>query len=910
VLRFIKQQIIHRRWRSMFLAFGILAATVTFSLLTSAATTAELQVRGAITRNWRPSYDILVRPVTSFTQLERAQGLVSSNHLSGVFGGITLRQWHLIRDIPGVEVAAPIENIGYILPFERVRIPLTPYLTDARFQLYRITRSRVANGGLSNYPGKTSYVYVTSDRLVDRAGELEEVVPGHSAKLAVCRAFRVGGQLTAGSPFDLDFQSDLACYSMDRGSRPTRSISAIADVYFPLLIAAVDPEEEEKLVGLSQSRVWGRGLRSGDVPFIVKGVGINGADVREIPVMASSRTFVDEVLVASVERLEVPESVDAPEILASPQASAFLERQQGKQLRVETLNLQSVYDELLAEGSGIAGLSTFESYRQVSRASYGPMSSNRVMALAIRNPNSVWRSSLFDSFLTPPVENNDTQFRTIRVFQAPNSLAGGVESKPRIRIVGLFDPQKLPAFESRNRVPLETYFPPMADAADSTTRGVLGGRSLLPTLNIGGYLAQPPMLLTSIDAARPFFDPSVFSGADPGAPISVVRVRVAGVRGPDPLSRERVRRVAEAIQRESGLAVDITAGSSSTIVQVQLPEGKYGQPPLLLNERWVKKGVSVVILEALDRKSVALFFLVLVVTGLFLVNASLAAVDSRRIEIGTLISLGWTRRAVVMATLGEAGLIGLLAGTIGAGLGAWLGWTLGLAIPAWRTILVIPSAVCLAVVSALPPAVVAAGALPFDTHPVRSSDSRRPWRGRTMLQMAFANVRRGRLRSGLAVAGVFIGVSATALLLAIELAFKGALLGTALGSLISIQVRPVDLASVVLVECLAGLCVADVLFLNLRDRAPELVTLRAAGWRESDLRHLVQIEGAILGLIGSFSGAMVGIGFAALVGGISAKLLAAALGAAAGGTFIAVAASSVPARRIAGLSPPTVLGGE
>ncbi len=102
MLRFIEGQVRHRRSRSLLLAMGILVAAVSFTLLASQATTSALEVRGTIAKNWRPAYDILVRPRGSYTKLERTEGLVRANYLSGIFGGITSRQWRVILSTPPV----------------------------------------------------------------------------------------------------------------------------------------------------------------------------------------------------------------------------------------------------------------------------------------------------------------------------------------------------------------------------------------------------------------------------------------------------------------------------------------------------------------------------------------------------------------------------------------------------------------------------------------------------------------------------------------------------------------------------------------------------------------------------------------------------------------------------------------
>jgi FtsX-like permease family protein len=80
----------------------------------------------------------------------------------------------------------------------------------------------------------------------------------------------------------------------------------------------------------------------------------------------------------------------------------------------------------------------------------------------------------------------------------------------------------------------------------------------------------------------------------------------------------------------------------------------------------VKQGVAVAILTAVDKKSVVLFTLVLVVCVLFVANSATAAVRGRRRELGVLACLGWTRPRLFAVVLGELAAIGLAAGVLGA----------------------------------------------------------------------------------------------------------------------------------------------------------------------------------------------------------------------------------------------------
>src|SRR5207245_7891616 len=111
-------------------------------------------------------------------------------------------------------------------------------------------------------------------------------------------------------------------------------------------------------------------------------------------------------------------------------------------------------------------------------------------------------------------------------------------------VIGRFDPTKLPGFRPLSEVPLESYVPPSVEPADAASRAALGGKPLFPTMNLGGYVQQPPFLFTTIEAGQGLLDPQYFQGRDPSAPISVIRIRVAGVTGRDPVSLARLKAVA------------------------------------------------------------------------------------------------------------------------------------------------------------------------------------------------------------------------------------------------------------------------------------------------------------------------------------------------------------------------------
>jgi putative ABC transport system permease protein len=918
--RFLSSQLLHRRSRTLTIGVGILVAAVSFVLLTTAVSTSALEVRGTLAKNWKSAYDILVRPPGAATPLELEQGLVADNYLSGIFGGITTSQWRAVLRIPGVEVAAPIANVGYVLLNTRLGVPVSQYFTADPVQIYRVRSEWLAHNGLSTYPGNsTDYVYYTkTNRFIADQQELKEIVPGRQEPLPVCSGVYPQGTRVPRSPFQHGV--GLYCYSArsptlahlngwQPGAVPFsgHQLGALEYPQFPILLSAIDPVQESRLVGLNDAMVSGRFLTSHDRARVQH---CPDGGIKTVPVIASTETFLGEQLQATVERLHIPAGTDVPGALASRQARHFLRSLPGQRLGQGTSTLGASYQALLAEIAERCVSPPYESYRTVSPVRYGVVGPDRIAALPTRNRDSVWASELFLSYLPAPVENQDVQFRRLTPFPGSNRVTAGVFDTPGLQVVGRFDPNELPGFSALTRVPLETYVPPEVRPGDERADRILGGNPLLPTQNLGDYVAQPPLMLTTIDAARVFFDPTVFHGANLQAPISVIRVRVTGVTGPDPVSRERVRRVAQAIEERTGLTVDITAGSSPHPLQVELPKGTFGRPALTVLEGWTKKGVAFTIVNALDRKSLTLFILVLVVSGLFLANAAFASVRSRRSEIGTLLCLGWGRGVIFRAVLSELALIGLASGLVGTALAFLLVKVMSLEMDPLRAVLVTPVAVTLACLAGLVPAWRAARSIPLDAvrPPVINPRRGRPVRG--LARMAAANLLRLPGRSLLGAGALLVGIAALTFLLSVNLAFSGTLVGTLLGAVISVQVRGVDYLSVGLAIALGGLSVADVLFLNLKERAPELVTLRTAGWRDSHLARLIVMEGVGIGLVGAMLGALIGLALGLAVGGPLERLAEATGLAAVAGIAVAGLASLLPALVTGRMAAPAVLAEE
>jgi putative ABC transport system permease protein len=193
-------QLRFRAGRALALLAGMLVATTAFTVLTAAARTAQIRTIGTVNAHFQPAYDILVRPAGARSSLESATGTVQPDFLSGIYGGITMAQWHQITKIAGVQVAAPIAMVGYAFMYAGfpVWLPAADVAQPGR-QLYRVSTTWVSANGATRVPQPASYVYVTPDRVRYNTnnGATSETLPDGSTVTPV------PGRYVAGQPVRL-----------------------------------------------------------------------------------------------------------------------------------------------------------------------------------------------------------------------------------------------------------------------------------------------------------------------------------------------------------------------------------------------------------------------------------------------------------------------------------------------------------------------------------------------------------------------------------------------------------------------------------------------------------------------------------------------------------------------------------
>ena len=893
------------RFRVTVLVLSIAAATTAFIVLTGQVAEQRLELRGRISDQSMPSYDILVRPVGSRTGLESSQGLVRANFLSGQFGGITLRQWRQIQQLDGVQVAAPVAMVGYVLQSVTIPIDITDKLTSADQQLFTASVRRQSARGLTEFHRPAisySYVSATAVSEVGTVNDLHRtgfaVAQRHGPPRLVCpiRPRATGG------PFEVRTQRNGTCWSRVNGPDgagftilPRGHVGILVQWTFPFLLAAIDPAEEAKLAGLDRAVSRGSYLpQSGPAP---------GRDRHSVPVLMAEHVGIDDRDEVSIQRLSAAAAAEVGSGLSPDRLDALLDTEHGPVIARASITAEAAYQRLLTASLHASFDPVVDSYWTSGPVSYRIEPDGTLQPRPVQNPASIWAAPLdLRGYVAVAPDASDTAFRPLSRHAVLTSTTSFDGVGPRLATVGVFDESRLD--EGAGHALLGGYRTEPLLPADPASSAQLHGQPLLPDSNIAGYLLPPPTMLTSLDAASVFTDSEVFDNVSDAAPISAVKVRVAGVHGVDPVSRERVRLVAEAVTAATGLDVDVTVGSSPTTRRVILPAGSAGRPQLTLTEQWQRKGVVVAVLREVDRKSMLLFVLVLVVCGVFVANAAAAAARSPRMELSTLSFLGWTRGQLMWLLLGEMAVVGAAAGVTGALVSLAASEALDVPVSVGRALEAAPAALAVTLLAAawpvwrasVPPSLPESSAAGW-SRPVRGG---RVGRLRGPVQLAYLNLRAEPGRTALGMAAVAVGSAGLTVLLAITVTFRGRVVGSLLGDVVSLHARRVDYLAVIITLLLAAIAVADVGYLNMRERRDDLALLRAVGWTNRRLGQLITVEGLLIGLAGSVAGA--GLGLAATM--VLADSAPGSLWLLAGATALTGALISALASLLAALSLP------
>jgi cell division protein FtsX len=878
MLKFVLRNLWAHRERAALVVTSAVLIAAAFALFASASSATTVTADQALSRYWRTTYDILVRPPGVVTDIEHRYGLVEANHLSGTRGGITFEQYERIRGIPEVEVAAPIAMLGYqdrTPPLVGIGDPLPDgiYRVSVTATIWDGYRSLVAT-----LP-KPYYAFYYQ--------HLDQIPPWDEQ-------------------YSKEYQEELVRLGLIAAGWADWCGFIIRTPYFQdkALLAAVDPVQEARLIHLDQMIVEGDYLPD-DAPTILDRRGFP-----IVPLLLNGHNYVSETITIRLEQVKVfdgePALLDGlraisgrEEIEAAPRQVAWKGTlsvpQEWRNLAplLETVDGHVVTNSSWAGDIGGFLYAPAPIRYRVMQDPPALLPAGRLVLEAIPLGTTPAEERFEHEEFLPPGFVELLDMATWR--RSPELVFRKLEPQFRQELIfkpyvqGLFEVDALTALgdASPNQVPLETYFPPLVTLRyDEAGQPVEPPATLRPTLNAGGYLASPPDMLITLDAARYLLTEGCVERLPvEGSPsrlehtecspaqediISAIRVRVGGITDLTPQAQARIEQVAQRIVELTGLHVDIMVGSSPQHVLVHIPG--YGEVPGLgyVEEDWVQKGVATLVTTGVNRADALLFSTMLVACLLFLFNANYVSVLSRLPEFGIMRALGWRSRTLLSLVVSEALVLGLLGGVLGASLALGIVCAFALPVPPERVALLVPWGGGAFVLGAILPAWRAARVPPASVIGAGETTSgRHVPGGSSLLGYAVGATLRRPARTMATLAGLAL---ATGLLVFLKLAIDGldgALYGTLLGTWIRAQIRPYHLMMGGVALLASAFTVAEAMMLNVIQRQREIGLLGALGWRQVDLFRAFLAEGGLLGL----AGGLLGLALAVLLYHVSYGLL-------------------------------------
>jgi hypothetical protein len=841
--------------KSALVSGGFLLAACALILLS--ATTQTTLVRGnqIISQNWRPTYDLVVLPPQAKIP---ADPRVPSDLLAGYGGGISMQQYKQIKSLPGIEVAAPIAYVGYV----QMPVPVV-YLSDHSLPsgYYQLDWVLSAFNGQRNIveTQETDMIYINAGGgNVNPNGDNTQQVPD------VLAAF--GEQI----------QEEL----FETGDNPPPIPTPAVGTF---LLAGIDPQAENQLVHLDKSIRSGRMLTEQDTIHLDKSIpdnpGYNPYLHKTIPYvqipMLIHRSLPGQITLNAKLTLLYHGPLTPDQIVAKG-GIAYLQQLPGKQILFNgSVPLVQNDPQRFSGASLLWDGHTWQTIRSSSSKGIEPFyildfsSASAPAGLSYQSAKAPDGSTAY-TLVPKGTQGSEVTFRDLTPLHMLKSDSpqnpGGPDIFYEYEAVGEFTDNGLAAQINNplNWLPENTYsVPPVILRYDAQGHPVTPA-TLLPTTNPAGYVMQPPLALTTIDAACELVGNHC---------ISAIRVRVAGVVTPNQESWKHIQQVAQEIHQQTGLQVVVTLGSSPQPTLVYVPGIRTGElgaaqdiaPLGWVEERWIHIGVGLTYLNQLGSTRLLLLGAVLAVCLGYLAVAFSALVSSQRREFAILNVLGWRPWQPIRLFLIQALILAIGGGLVGLGLALLTARFLE-ATPLWLVVIwTLPVMLAFAFISILyplwqlwhirPAELLRAGST-VSSGQARLLGSRIGGLLMPIGTLVIRNLGRSRTRALIAALSLFLSALLLMVMVNGVLALHQALQGTLLGDYVLLQTAVPQIAGCVIAIVLTFLSVADLLLLQVRERQKEIGLLQAVGWRPWAIQRLFVQEGLVLAMSGAIPGVL------------------------------------------------------
>ncbi|RLQ94215.1 ABC transporter permease [Falsibacillus albus] len=798
MIRFIWQNWWRNKERFILLLVGALIVSTGLSYLVGVSQSNNGTIVDELQKRWKSSYHIVVRASGSRSVTEDKH-LLEPNYLSGLAGGITMDQYHTIKSMNEIDVAAPIAMLGYVNNDVILR-----KLNLSKPGVYRLKLTETTNDGVSTdkYTGATYFTI----------GGWQPVGLGKEYG-----AYRFSGELSFGSN---------------------------------VMLAGIDPEAEEKLVGLGDAINKGSNSRYFNESDHVQQNKLDEEHVdHQIPIILSDKEFVNGTYTYDIERLDLPfgpeQQSSTMENVKAHGGRDFLEKQKAIDHQSYTFTTEQAHQKLLTSifetgkvDKGIGNLSSWLIYKP-SPVKYEPVTS----PFSKRWPFS-YEIKPYSVPKGYPLQDKQT-YRPVSLY--------GKNSKDWARLqfqyIGLFDPQKLDiSKDPLTELPMETYFPSKAQLVlDDKGKPVNPPVDMKPLNNSYGFLTKPPLMLTTIEAAADVIGDK---------PISAIRIKVKGVDRLTKDSQSKLEMVAKKIEDQTGLITDITLGSSPQPALTHIPGIDEKKSIGWVQQPWIKIGSSFSIFQESKMGLSGVIGSVILVAIVYVFSSNLIMMYARKKEFAVLLSLGWRPSQLTKLIFMESTIIGMFVSIISWLILGFIFLSHHIATSGTRIFMIGVFGIAIYWLGSIIPGLLVMKIKPYEA--MRTGEittkSRRIVKTESFLSMGVNYLLTKWKRSILSIFAIALPASLLIFFLFITFRLKGIMFTTWLGQYVAMEVGPMHYIAMGVAVLIAVLTTAEIIWQNVSERQPEIALLKAVGWHNRHIRGLVLLEGAISGFIAGIVG--------------------------------------------------------
>lgn len=812
MISFIWKSWKRQKERFILLMVGALLISTGLSFLMGLSETNKGTIVSTLQNKWSASYDIVVRPAGIKSNTEE-ESLLDPNYLSGISGGISLKDYETIKNLADIEVAAPISILGY--QSYQVTFGKKTYTEPG---IYRFTYEFKENDGVSDYQVKRD-LYISI---------------GHTPP-----SFNNGD-----NPYGIT--------SVGR-EQPLASGN-----YF--LLAAIDPVEEAKLVGLDQAiskKLDSRYFTPDDVPEVDINKEYNEKTVN-LPVMISNKSNYNQTTTYTFERLDLPfndkEAAESTFNLIQENGGVkYLEGVKGLNKEVFSYNDDQEHDLLIQSLSGIdvsTGKTAPQEKRNAVQLDMGlRYQSSPLVNQLVQSPfPDRWKLSYE---LVPFSGKYDSSYPMYRkpVEFKPQGL-NFININPEF--IGFYDPSKLSiSMDPTTELPMETYRTPSAKLViDQMGQPVNPPKDIVPTSNPFGYMLAPPTMLTTIEAASNILGDK---------PISAIRLKVRGVDSLSSESQQKLKKIANEIENKTGLITDITLGSSPQPLLIHIPKVENSGTSGWIEQPWIKIGASINIFKETKLGYSGITFCVILAAIIYVFSTNLVSFLSRKKEFAILLAIGWRPEKIRKLLWTESLILGSFVSVLAAIVSILLKWNSPDAINGIAFVLMVFCIFFIYIIGAIAPIIMSNKIKPYQVmREGEISASRKriiPTKG---LSSFVINNLLGRWkRNILSILAIALPTTLLMLFLFVSLRLNGILFTTWLGQYVSMEVGVPHYVAMAVSLFIAVITTSEIMWQNISERRPEIALLKAIGWKNSSIRAMVLLEGSLTGLFGGILGIVI-----------------------------------------------------